>query len=105
MCVDRPEVYIRSGDGYKIAGIMDFFDPFNIVMWFVVLAFWLTVILFSRVRRGTLPVALLIVPLFFLMVGTVLNRMHPHPPWGTYAIALIHVMMLPALLRIAKARP
>jgi hypothetical protein len=83
----------------------DLFSPSTFAMWFVVLSFWAIVILFSRVRRRRVSPILLLIPTFFLLIGTAINRFHPAPPWGTYAICLIHVMMLPALLRIAKSRP
>jgi membrane protein CcdC involved in cytochrome C biogenesis len=78
-------------------------EPFNLIMWIVVVLFWATVILISRARNRRTSQALLILPAFFLFVGMLLNRYHF--PWGTYAVATIHVMMLPALLRIAKSRP
>jgi hypothetical protein len=84
---------------------MDFFNPSTFAMWFVVLVFWATAILFSRVRRRQVPPVLLIIPTFFLLIGTIINRYHPYPPWGTYAVCIIHVMMLPALLKIAKSKP
>jgi len=80
-------------------------SPDTFAMWFVVLVFWTTVILFSRARKRQVPPVLLIIPAFFLLMGTLINRFHPYPPWGTYAICVIHVMMLPALYRIAKSRP
>jgi hypothetical protein len=98
-------MYICGFDGYVDERRMPFLDPFNLAMWFVVLSFWTTVMLLSRARRGRVSSTLLVIPAFFLLVGTLVNRMHPHPPWGTYAILLIHVMMLPALLRVAKSKP
>jgi hypothetical protein len=82
-----------------------FFSPDMFAMWFVVLVFWATVILFSRARRRQVPPVLLIIPVFFLLIGTIINRFHPYPPWGTYAVCVIHVMLLPALYRIAKSKP
>jgi hypothetical protein len=88
-----------------MSDMMDFFSANTFAMWFVVLVFWATVILLSRARKREVPPVLLIIPTFFLLIGTIINRFHPYPPWGTYAVCVIHVMMLPALYRIARARP
>jgi hypothetical protein len=81
----------------------NFLEPYNFGLWVIVVTFWAAVMMLSRFRRGRVPVALLIVPTFFLLVGTLINRVHF--PWGTYAVGAIHVMMLPAPLRVAKSRP
>lgn len=81
---------------------MDLSNPFNLALLIVVIVFWGAVILIARSRKGRTPVGLLILPLFFLVLGFSINRCYP--PYGTYAIAVVHVMMLPALVRVAKAR-
>ena len=80
-----------------------FSDPYNFVLWFVVLTFWATVILLSRVHRRAVSPRLLLIPAFFILVGMTINLYFKHI--GTYMIALIHVIMLPALLKVAKRRP
>lgn len=80
---------------------MDFSNPYNLIILFVVVVFWGAVILLSRAKRRATSPLLLILPAFFLVAGASLNRVHM--PWGTYAIGLIHVMMLPALLKIANS--
>jgi hypothetical protein len=81
---------------------MNLFDPPNLVLIVIVVAFWAVVMLFARMQRGRVSLNLLILPFFFIIMGLSVNRYRP--AWGTYAIGLIHVMMLPALLRVAKAR-
>jgi hypothetical protein len=82
--------------------MMDFSNPFNLALVFILLVFWGTVILFARKLKGRTPMGLLVLPLFFLILGISINRYYL--PYGTYAIAIVHVMMLPALMKLAKAR-
>jgi hypothetical protein len=84
---------------------MELLDPINLTMCFVVVVFWTTVALISRSRGRRVSANLAILPAFFLLVGLLLNRAHPHPPYGTYAVCVIHVMMLPALYKVAKSKP
>jgi len=81
---------------------MDLSNPFNLVLLIVVLSFWAVVMLLSRVNHRRVSINILILPFFFLILGFWINRVRM--PWGTYAVCLIHVMMLPALLRVAKTR-
>jgi len=78
-------------------------NPFNLVLWFIVISFWATAILLSRVHRRSVSRTLLVVPAFFLLLGMSINVYLM--PWGTYMIGLIHVIMLPALLKVAKNKP
>jgi hypothetical protein len=81
----------------------NFTNPFNLVLWFVVITFWATAILLSRVNQRSVSPRLLLVPAFFLMIGMGINLYLM--PWGTYMVAIIHVLMMPALLKIAKTKP
>ena len=57
-----------------------------------VLFFWLLVILKARsLHRPWFP-NLLILPFCFLGIGLWLNRLSP--PWGTYVIGGLHVILL-----------
>jgi hypothetical protein len=82
---------------------MNSLNPYNFVLLFVVIVFWGAALLLSRVRQRNASPGLLIVPLFFILLGVSINRYYPG--WGTIVVAIIHVMMLPALLRAAKSRP
>jgi hypothetical protein len=81
---------------------MDLSNPFNLALIFVLAVFWGAVILLARSIKGRTPRRLLVLPLFFLILGMSINRYYM--PYGTYAIAIVHVMMLPALMKLAKAR-
>jgi hypothetical protein len=81
----------------------NFLDSYNLVLWFVVISFWATVILLSRAHRRSVSKMLLVIPAFFVTIGMAINLYYPR--WGTYMIALTHVIMLPALMKIAKNKP
>jgi len=80
-----------------------FLDPFNLVLWFIVISFWSTAILLSRAKGRPVSIGLLLVPAFFILVGMTINLYYQHI--GTYMIALIHVIMLPALRKVARSKP
>jgi uncharacterized membrane protein YhaH (DUF805 family) len=81
---------------------MNLSNPFNLALLFILIVFWTAVILLARRFRSRTPTGLLVLPLFFLILGLSINRYYM--PYGTYAIAAVHVMMLPALMRLARAR-
>jgi hypothetical protein len=81
----------------------NFLNPFNLVLWFVVVSFWATAVLLSRSNNRPVSPSLLLIPIFFLMIGMGINLYLM--PWGTYMVAIIHVLMMPALLKIAKTKP
>jgi hypothetical protein len=82
---------------------MNALNPYNFVLIFVVIVFWAAAMLLSRARQRSTSPGLLIVPAFFILLGVSINRYYPG--WGTIVVAIIHVMMLPTLLRVAKSRP
>jgi hypothetical protein len=82
---------------------MNGFSIYDGTMWIVVIVFWAAVVLISRNRGRPITPNLFIVPVTFLLLGTCVNRVRM--PWGTYFVCLIHVMLLPMLLRIAKSKP
>ncbi len=77
-------------------------NPVNLALAFIVIIFWGAAILLARRVRGRTPAGLLVLPLFFMVLGFSINRYYP--PYGTYAIAAVHVMMLPVLVKLAKAQ-
>jgi hypothetical protein len=77
--------------------------PYVFCLWFVVLVFWTAVVLLLRSQGRMITPNILVLPVFFLLLGTVINRLYL--PWGTYGVCLVHAMFLPALLKIARYRP
>jgi len=80
-----------------------YFTDFNLVICFIVIFFWTAAILLARRNRQKISAKLLVVPVLFILVGVSINAYRT--PWGTYMIALTHVIMLPALFRVARHRP
>ena len=81
-------------------------DIYTFSLLTIVLLFWFLVIQKARaVRRAWFP-NLLILPFVFVGIGLWLNRIRP--PWGTYIVGGVHVLLLVLLaikLSAAKKPP
>ena len=67
-------------------------DAYDLTLLTIVIVFWTLVIQKARgVGRPWFP-NLVIIPAFFITIGLVLNRMLP--PWGTYLVGGLHVLLL-----------
>ena len=78
-------------------------DPQTLALFAVVLPFWAAVLVLNRRRGRRSSPRLFLLPSVFLVLGLGLNRQYPRV--GTYVVVGVHVLMLPALWRIAKMRP
>jgi hypothetical protein len=78
-------------------------DPYTLSLLTIVCVFWLLVIQKARaVGRAWFP-NLLILPLFFIGLGLWINR--ARPPWGTYIVGGVHVLLLIMLaVKLSTAR-
>ena len=70
-------------------------DGYTLTLFTIVIVFWLLAIVKAKsLGRPWFP-NLVIVAVFFLTIGMVIN--HMRPPWGTYLVGGLHALLLAML--------
>ena len=81
---------------------MNSLTPADLILCIVVISYWAVLWMIAKSQSRAPSMRLVILPLFFIILGMTINRRYPMV--GTYAVTIVHLALLVPLWRIANSK-